>query len=71
MGVQIPAGGGRNLLEEKDGLGVFLNPDEGKEIMSGFTTLLTGLRKKGEGLTRLRSVRSSSEGCWRNRVRNR
>lgn len=40
-----------DLLEEKDGLGVFLNPDEGKEIMSGFTPLLAGLRKKGEGLT--------------------
>ena len=40
-----------DLLEEKDGLGVFLNPDEGKEIMPGFTTLVTGLKKKGEGLT--------------------
>jgi hypothetical protein len=40
-----------DLLEEKDGLGVFLNPDEGKEIMSRFTTLLAGLMKKGEGLT--------------------
>jgi hypothetical protein len=45
--MSIPQG----LLEENDGLGVFLNPDEGKEIMSRFTTLLTGLRKKGEGLT--------------------
>jgi hypothetical protein len=41
----------QDLLEEKDGLGVFLNPDEGKEIMSHFTTLVAGLRKKGEGLT--------------------
>ena len=41
----------KDLLEEKDGLGVFLNPDEGKEIMSGFTTLVAGLRKKGDGLT--------------------
>lgn len=40
-----------DLLEEKDELGVFLNPDEGKEIMSSFITLLSGLRKKGEGLT--------------------
>jgi hypothetical protein len=40
-----------DLLEEKDGLGVFLNPDEGKEIMSGFTPLVAGLRKKGENLT--------------------
>ena len=41
----------QDLLEEKDGLGVFLNPDEGKEIMTHFTTLVAGLRKKGEGLT--------------------
>jgi hypothetical protein len=41
----------QDLLDEKDGLGVFLNPDEGKEIMSHFTTLVAGLRKKGEGLT--------------------
>ena len=40
-----------DLLEEQDGLGVFLNPDEGKEIMSGFTTLVAGLRKNEEGLT--------------------
>ena len=40
-----------DLLEEKDGLGVFLNPDEGKEIMTHFTTLVAGLKKKGEGLT--------------------
>lgn len=40
-----------DLLEEKDGLGVFLNPYEGKEIMTGFTALITGLKKKGEGLT--------------------
>jgi hypothetical protein len=40
-----------DLLEEKDGLGVFLNPDEGKEIMEHFTPLLDGLKKKGEGLT--------------------
>ena len=45
--IKLPDG----LLEEKDGLGVFLNPDEGKEIMSRFTTLLAGLKKKGEGLT--------------------
>ena len=40
-----------DLLEEKDGLGVFLNPDEGKEIMTHFTSLVAGLKKKGEGLT--------------------
>jgi hypothetical protein len=41
----------QDLLEQKDGLGVFLNPDEGKEIMTHFTTLVAGLRKRGEGLT--------------------
>jgi hypothetical protein len=41
----------KDLLEEKDGLGVFLNPDEGKEIMTSFTSLVAGLKKKGEGLT--------------------
>jgi hypothetical protein len=45
--IKIP----QDLLDEKDGLGVFLNPDEGKEIMTHFTTLVAGLRKKGEGLT--------------------
>lgn len=40
-----------DLLEEKDGLGVFLNPGEGKEIMASFTPLIAGLKKKGEGLT--------------------
>lgn len=45
--IKIPG----DLLEEKDGVGVFLNPDEGKEIMTHFTTLVAGLRKKGEGLT--------------------
>jgi hypothetical protein len=39
-----------DLLDEKDGLGVFLNSDEGKEIMERFTTLVAGLRKRGEGL---------------------
>ena len=41
----------QDLLDEKDGLGVFLNPDEGKEIMTHFTSLVAGLKKKGEGLT--------------------
>jgi hypothetical protein len=40
----------QDLLDEKDGIGVFLNPDEGKEIMTGFTSLIKGLTKKGEGL---------------------
>jgi hypothetical protein len=41
----------KDLLEQKDGLGVFLNPDEGKEIMERFTSLVAGLKKKGEDLT--------------------
>jgi hypothetical protein len=41
----------KELLEENDGLGVFINPDEGKEIMTHFTSLVAGLKKMGEGLT--------------------
>lgn len=41
----------KDLLERKDGMGVFLNPDEGKEIMTLFTPLIEGLKKKGKGLT--------------------
>jgi hypothetical protein len=40
-----------DLLEHKNGLGVFLNPDLGKEIMTHFSSLVAGLKKKGEGLT--------------------
>ncbi len=40
-----------DLLEHRDGLGVFLNPDEGTEIMTHFTSLIAGLKKKGEGLS--------------------
>ena len=40
-----------NLLEHKNGLGVFINPDEGKEIMQDFTSVIAGLKRKGEGLT--------------------
>ena len=39
-----------DLLEHKNGLGVFINPDEGKEIMQDFTSIIAGLRRKGEGL---------------------
>jgi hypothetical protein len=46
-GMKLP----KDLLEHKNGLGVFLNPDEGKEIMTHFTSLVAGLKKKGEGLT--------------------
>ena len=40
-----------DLLEHKNGFGVFINPDEGKEIMQDFTSVIAGLRRKGEGLT--------------------
>ena len=40
-----------DLLEHKNGLGVFINPDEGKEIMLDFTSVIAGLRRKGEGLS--------------------
>ena len=46
--IKIP----RDLLEQKDGLGVFLNSEEGKEIMTHFTSLISGLKKKGNGLTK-------------------
>jgi hypothetical protein len=41
----------KDLLEHTGGLGVFLNPDEGKEIMTHFESLVTGLKRKGDTLT--------------------
>ena len=41
----------KDLLEEKGGLGVFLNPDEGKEIMTKFNSLVAGLKQKGGSLS--------------------
>ena len=41
----------KDLLEHKNGLGVFINPDEGKEIMQDFASVISGLQRKGEGLT--------------------
>jgi hypothetical protein len=41
----------KDLLESKDGLGVFLNPDSGKEIMEEFDYIVSGFRRKGVGLT--------------------
>ena len=40
-----------DLLESKDGLGVFLNPDCGKEIMMQFDHVVSGFRRRGIGLT--------------------
>ena len=41
----------KDLIEHTDGVGVFLNPDEGKEIMTHFASLVTGLKRKGKTLT--------------------
>jgi len=41
----------KELLEHKNGLGVFINPDEGKEIMQDFTSVIAGLKRKGAALT--------------------
>ncbi len=39
-----------DLLEAKNGLGVFLNPEEGKEIMEQFDEMTEGFRRQGVGL---------------------
>jgi len=41
----------RDLLESKNGIGVYFNPNEGMEIMPEFNDVLSGLKKKGTGLT--------------------
>jgi hypothetical protein len=40
-----------DLLESKNGIGVYFNPSEGMEIMPDFNDILSGLKKKGRGLT--------------------
>lgn len=40
-----------DLLEAKNGLGVFLNPEEGKEIMEQFDELTEGCHRQGVDLT--------------------
>ena len=40
-----------DLLNATGGVGVFLNPDEGKEIMREFDLLVTAFGRKGAGLT--------------------
>ena len=40
-----------DLLNATGGIGVFLNPDEGKEIMREFSLLVTALERKGVALT--------------------
>lgn len=41
----------QDLLEHKQGIGVFLNPEEGKEIMCGFDALVEGLSLAGCSFT--------------------
>ncbi len=40
-----------DLLEHKNGIGVFINPDEGKEAMRDFAAAVSGLKREGDGLT--------------------
>jgi len=40
----------KELLDHTDGVGVFFNPDEGKEIMTHFASLVAGLKRGGEAL---------------------
>jgi Protein of unknown function (DUF3843) len=40
-----------DLLEAEDGIGVYFNPEEGMEILVIFDAVLSGLEKKGQGLT--------------------
>ena len=42
----------RELLESKNGIGAYFNPNEGMEIMPDFNDVLSGLKKKGRGLTK-------------------
>jgi hypothetical protein len=41
-----------HLLENNKGVGVYFNPEEGQEIMTGFNNIISGFKKKGIGLNR-------------------
>jgi hypothetical protein len=41
----------KDILESKDGVGVFLNPDCGKEIMTNFNYMTAGFQRRGVGLS--------------------
>jgi len=41
-----------DLIENDRGVGVYFNPDEGLEIMTGFNFIVSGFKKKGKDLTR-------------------
>jgi len=40
-----------DMIKSTDGIGMFLNPDEGQELMRGFNLVVNGFRRKGTGLT--------------------
>ncbi|MFO7773908.1 MAG: DUF3843 family protein [Dehalococcoidia bacterium] len=42
----------RDLLESENGVAVYYNPDEGTEIMTGFSNIVSGFKKKGTGLNK-------------------
>jgi len=41
----------RDMMKSTDGIGLFLNPDEGQELMGGFNFVVDGFRRQGAGLT--------------------
>lgn len=42
----------RDLLECESGVGVYYDPDEGTEIMTGFNSIISGLKKRGNNLSK-------------------
>jgi len=40
----------RDLLESENGIGVYYNPGDGTEIMTGFNNIVSGFRKRGKDL---------------------
>ena len=41
----------RNLIENENGVGVYYNPDEGQEVMTGFNDIVSGFQKQGINLS--------------------
>jgi hypothetical protein len=39
-----------DLMECRDGIGVYFNPDEGQEMMTGFEDVVSGFQKRGRDL---------------------
>ena len=46
----------RDLLESRNGIGVYFNPSEGMEIMPDLNDVLSGLKNKGRGLTAVEGI---------------